>query len=323
MVEWPRASSAPQEDTNAKERLWAYFDAYKTPGKGLAVARPDLTSFTHVSVETRQSDQALLAQKRSRPSLRIQREHGPDAFAFENFLTSEAMRQRWFGGELSATTEYDDWVSGVDAVVEWPTSLGSPARMAIDFTSSGSAATFLKKSDKLEANTQVKYLRSRVETEQGKPKEMRVSMPLVLLGFDTDLYRFIAERQEVMSPDHPLRRLLLQQASSQIDLQIVQLAQKVFAGPRRRRQKSAEELYARFGSLQDSTSVDEVLAFIEGLRGEEEGFVMSEKDQQRSQDLRRLKERLSEERKRAERLPLDDAWQLAVERSKTHRILSW
>ena len=200
------------------QAVWSFFDAYKTPGIGSAVSRPDFETFSHVTEDTKQKDRLLLQQKMNRPTLREQKTQGSDAFAFENFLTTHAMNYRWFGGELSPTSVYDDWVSGADAVVEWP--CDPPIRLAIDFTSTVQDKTFWRKSDKLEGNVLVKYFRSHVERENGQPKEMRVSLPVVLLGFDDSVFRKIAEEQEPMSPDHPFRRYLLEQALIQIQTQL-------------------------------------------------------------------------------------------------------
>lgn len=138
-------------------------------------------------------DEAFLAKKKGRPNMREQKQTGSDAFAFENYLTAEAKRCGWFGGELIPTAEYDDWVSGVDVVVEWlAEDGGSPIRLAIDFTTTKQFETFYKKSNKLEGNVVVKYFRSALEREGGEPKELRASMPIVLLGIDKEGFREIA-----------------------------------------------------------------------------------------------------------------------------------
>jgi hypothetical protein len=217
-----------EEEEKDPQAVWSFFDAYKISGSGKTVARPEIDTFQHVSEETKRRDRALLESKMRRPQLREQKAQGSDAFAFENFLTAEALNHHWFGGELSPTSIYDDWISGVDAVVEWPGD--PPVRLAIDFTTAVQDKTFLRKSDKLEGNAQVKYFRSRLEIEQGVPKEMRVSMPIVLLGFDDSIFRKIAQDQEPMSGNHPLRRSLLEQALVQIRTQLEILIDKETTG---------------------------------------------------------------------------------------------
>lgn len=275
------SASSGETPKEREKRLWSFFDAYKTTGEGRAVARPEIAEFTHVTEETKRRDMDLLQQKMGKPQLRQQRLEGPDAFAFENFLTSETTKHRWLGGECSSTTLYDDWVSGVDAVNEWRDDDGTPLRLAIDFTSTHKVPVLMKKSDKLEGNVQVKYLRSRVEREGKTMKELRASMPMVLLGFDTVVFRLIAERNESFDHDHPLRRLLLEQACAQIDLQLKLLLEKT-----------------------------------EGT------VIVSEKNQQRLTDLRRLKIRLDAELAAARKIPLDADWEAVAEQSITHRVLS-
>ena len=258
----------------------------------------------------------------NKPFLRQQRESGPDAFAFENFLVTEVMRHHWLGGELSPTTHYDDWISGVDAVAEWTNDAGEPIRLAVDFTSSEQMSTFLKKSDKLSANTQVKYLRSRIEIEQGKPKELRASMPIVLLGFDKEVYRFIAESDEPLHHEHPLRFLLLEQACAQINLQLTLLVHKVFESQRAKRGKSVGRSQEQYALLGNDYTVDQAIAHVNGLNKELLQIIMNEKDQQRFKNLTQLKICLDKERADSQKIPLNDTWTAIAAQSITHQILS-
>lgn len=279
-----------------QKSVWSFFDAYKVSGAGASVVRPEPRSFRHVNEESMVRDEGLLAKKQGRPNMREQKQTGSDAFAFENYLTAEAARCGWFGGELVATTEYDDWVSGVDAVVEWPANDGGPPiRMAIDFTTTKQTETFFKKSDKLEGNVVVKYFRSALERENEQPKELRASMPIVLLGIDKEGFREIARHGEPVGPDHPLRRLMLEQAAMQVDLQL-----------------------------------DAVTAFVNGTQMARRGKPFAEtldlgvhpKIKQRYHDLVRLKARVDEELSRARAIPLDETWKRIAASSKTHQILS-
>lgn len=305
-----------------ENRLWSYFDRYRTSGVDQAVARPDLASFQHVSEETKIQDQELLQKKMNKPSLRQQKPNGPDAFAFENFLTSEAMRQHWLGGELSPTSQYDDWISGVDAVAEWIDEAGKPVRLAIDFTSTNKTSVFWKKSDKLGGNIHVKYLRSRVETEQGKPKELRASIPLVILGVDDPVFRLIAESRDVITHEHPLRRLLVEQASEQIDLQLKLFVQNIFERSRAKRSKGTKDTYVRYLSLGKDFRVDQAMSFVHSLDQELLNVVMGEKDQQRFHALTRVKASLDVERATVQNISLDDKWKNILKKSITHHVLS-
>ena len=177
----------------------------------------------------------------------------------------------------------------------------------------------MKKSNKLEANIHVKYLRSRVETEHGQPKELRVTLPIVLLGVDIPVYRLIAEKQDVLSHEHPLRRLLLEQATAQIDLQIKLLVQAV-AGAKRN--KGAKDLQEQYLPLGKDYTVDQAINFMHGLSTKSLGMIMSEKNQQRFKDLTRLKNRLDAELTTAQSIKLDNEWTTAVKQSITHHVLS-
>ncbi|MFA4845009.1 MAG: hypothetical protein WC654_00415 [Patescibacteria group bacterium] len=292
-----RISQQMESRSDKEERdFWSYFDAYKMSGKGATVVRSELRSFQHVTNESRVRDEALLAKKKGRPKMREQKPSGTDAFAFENFLTAQAKRSNWFGGELSPTTEYDDWISGVDAVVEWRAEDGGlPIRMAIDFTSTTQFETLYKKSDKLEGNVTVKYFRSAIENEDGEPKEFRASMPIVLLGLDEEGFREIVRRAVPLDHHHPLRRLLLEQTAAQVDFQLTELTRFI----------SGTQM-ARNGR-----PIDEVLD-----RG------VHPKIKQRFHDLSRLKERVDEELVRASLIPIDERWTKIAATSKTHLTLS-
>jgi|GEM_PF-1592843 len=319
----PRGMAQAERALGERERaIWSFFEVYKTAGKGRATARPDMGTFLHVNEETRQKDQQLLAFKKNRPALREQRESGPDAFAFENYLTTQAGKYCWFGGELSPTTEFDDWISGADAVVEWPGD-GEPIRLAIDFTSTQDANILSRKSDKLEGNVKLKYLRSKVEEEDGRPRELRASMPIVLLGFDESVYRAIAQ-SEVSPPEelHPLRRLLVEQAASQVDFQLKLLSEKVFESPRARRAKNLMSVREKYFTLSDKSSAEQVRDFFLRLEPSEIDALLNEKMKIRLRDLIRLKDRLAVELQRSQGIALDGGWQEVANQSKTHQMLS-
>ncbi len=311
--------------TEAERRLWSYFDSYKYSGKGDACTRPELDTFNHISDERKERDDALVEKRKNRPGLRQQREGGPDAFAFENFLTAHMIRCEWFGGKTSVTTEYDDWISGVDAVIEWPSTIegGEPVRMAIDFTATERTEVFVSKSNKLEGNVRVKYLSSSVETnEDGSQKQLTSVMPLVLLGFDDSVYREIAERDEEIGPEHPLRVYLLQQASAQIDLQIILLTQKAFESARARRNEEAKEVVNLIAQKGDDLTAQEILDLMGHFDDETMNEVMSKRNRSRFEDLARIRNALEIALARTKDIQINDYWKNLMALSSTHQVLS-
>ena len=78
---------------------------------------------------------------------------------FENFLVSEAIKNNWLGESGFRTTEYDDWISGADLVIEWPSIGGKPVRVAIDVTAAETYQAYEKKSHKLEGPVMIKYFK--------------------------------------------------------------------------------------------------------------------------------------------------------------------
>lgn len=293
----PRGEGFNSSYPEHPESAWLFYEGYKTPGQGKAIARPDFHTFTHVSPETLAKDKALLLKKKERPNLREQRATGSDAFAFENFLATEAQQHRWFGGELTPTTEYDDWICGADVVVEWPVKDNDPPlRLAIDFTSSKEIATFFKKSEKLRGNVLIKYFRSAVEkTEDGQQKEMRASMPIVLLGFDKEVFRYLAESKKSFGEDHPLRQLLLEQTSAQIDFQLSDLERTLQESQAGKRGKPLENI------LREDTK---------------------QKIADRHRDLVRLKVQVDEELVQARATPIDESLKKIIATSITHQVLA-
>ncbi|MCA9389488.1 MAG: hypothetical protein KC585_02670 [Candidatus Magasanikbacteria bacterium] len=269
--------------------IWHYFDQYKTSGEGKAVERPNIESFTHVSETSKLRDSVLLQKKMSRGGLSQQFIDGPDAFAFENFLTTVAMKHQWFGGEMSPTTDYDDWISGADAYVEWLDDDQKPIRMAIDFTSTKHFRVFMKKSEKIEANCQIKYLRSRIEYEHDKPKELRASMPIVVLGAEEDTFKLVAKEDKPITESHPLRRLLVEQAYSQIHLQMELL------------HELQQDEKSKTADTQSKTAA---------------------KRQQRYEDLQAIRSQLQKVLRLTQDIALESEWKNVAESSITQRTLS-
>ena len=304
------------------QEVWSFFDQYKVSGVGEATPRPNIDSFSHVTEESKERDKHLLERKMKNPTLREQVLSGPDAFAFENFLTTNTKKYNWLGGEITPTTEYDDWISGSDAIIEWVGLDNQPIRLAVDFTASITYDVFAKKTEKLEGNVSIKYLRSKVEKEDGKPKEMRVSVPLVILGFDNVIYQAIAEQNQPMSSNHPIRLLLLQQASPQIDIQIFFLVEKIFTSNRAKRDKGRGDSQEKFKALGNEFTAEQAAQLIHNLDEAVIDAVMKPKTKKRLLDLIAIKALIDKESKQAGETPLSDTWQRLATASVTHQILS-
>lgn len=289
MSEWRTPNPFHESTKQAERAIWSFYDQYKASGEGKALSRPEISSFQHISDESKLRDQKLLTQKKNRKDLSIQHIDGPDAFAFENFLTTEAIAHRWFGGSMSPTTDYDDWISGADAYVEWQANDGQPVRMAIDFTTTDKYRVFTKKSEKLEKNCQIKYLRSRIESEEGRSKELSASMPMVILGAEEKTFKLIAEQGKELTDRHPLRRLLIDQAIAQISLQRDMLGERCVQIP-------------------DTNELDL--------------SVFSQKELKRYNELRALYQCLEKEKIITDTIELDPVWRKNTESSITQSVLS-
>lgn len=155
-------------------------------------------------------------------------EHTEAARILEKFLMVEISRSAWFGeAEAIRTTQFDDFFHGVDLVLEWLDDEEKPIRLAVDLTSSVSPDVFDKKRQRIGSNRQIKYFRS------DNTSDSSISAPLVVLGIDADLLHKIASFAEVRREidrktrqsflpkqtfaDHPLKYLLLEQATVQLE----------------------------------------------------------------------------------------------------------
>lgn len=150
--------------------------------------------------------------------------------AMELFLGVELEEQRWFGGEVVRVAAADDFANSLDLAMEWPEDeeLGIVPRLAIDFTTAEGDQTISKKLAKLGKGTSVNFFRSKVEDYEGRVEDI----PMVILGLNGDVLSEVGAallRGEKMSPDHPLRALLLRQAEIQVGLQIRKLAADLVA----------------------------------------------------------------------------------------------
>ena len=310
-----KISQQMESRSEREERdFWSYFDAYKTVGAGKAVGRPDMAEFHHVSDDSRQRDLELLAKQKQRDRLTVQRETGPDAFAFENFLITHAKQQRWFGGELYPTTEYDDWVSGADAVVEWKIPGKDPVHLAVDFTVAEEFDAFYKKSGKLERGITIKYFHS--------DHDERLTIPVVILGFDKSVFELIAKQDVPMTPEHPLRRMLMEQVQAQVDLQILLITKKAFSSRHVRTAKSLQAARTLYESFGDGLTADQAVQSVERLNAAELDLLMNSKTQDLLLNLHKVKAVVDEQVLRVKDISMDADWQKKRENSVTHAILS-
>lgn len=162
-------------------------------------------------------------------------EHVVRGAALEMFLSVEMEQQRWFDAEVARVSTFDDYRNGLDLVLEWPADpdLGVVPRLAIDFTTSKNPRGLDDKLAKLKRGTNVNFFRSKIEKTGDAPFEGRIEdIPMVILGLDADVLSEIGAAQlrgEKMTPDHPLRALLLRQAEIQVGMQIRKLAADLVA----------------------------------------------------------------------------------------------
>ncbi len=310
-----RISQQMESRSEKEERdFWSYFDAYKMVGKGKAIGRPDMAAFHHVTDDSRQRDLELLAKQQHRENLTQQRETGPDAFAFENFLITHAQANRWFGGELYPTTEYDDWVSGADAVIEWKIAGKAPVHLAVDFTVAEEFDAFYKKSGKLERGITIKYFHS--------DHDERLTIPVVVLGFDKSVFELVAKQDVPMTPEHPLRRMLMEQVQAQVDLQILLITKKAFSSRHVRNAKPLQPAYQLYLSFGEQLTASQAIQSLEGHTETTLDMIMNRKTQELLRNLYNVKAVVDEEMLRATALPVDEEWQKKMENSVTHNVLS-
>jgi hypothetical protein len=113
------------------------------------------------------------------------------ATIFEAIIFSEGESSEWLGSNvvLIKTSDYDDFVNGVDAVAEYDNEEGvSRVAMAIDVTFNHDVQ---KKISKIKSNieegnlTKVKYFESELEDIRGEIK----NIPHIILGADVDTVR--------------------------------------------------------------------------------------------------------------------------------------
>lgn len=198
--------------------------------------RPELQDFSHVTLNEQKADRKTTIERERQFETGAERGN-----ILEKFLCVEAEASEWFGGLTFQTTSYDD-LNGVDAVIEWePDRPGEIVpRLGVDFTTADDFEILTKKRHNSRNGVSVKYFRSQVEFVGKKEKELSLPrIPCVVLGLDSLLLKSFGEiawstRQprpggksagfdipRRVFADHPVRLLLLDQASSQLDNQII------------------------------------------------------------------------------------------------------
>ena len=213
------------------------YDVYTRRAK-----RPDLDAFTHIPVAESKRDRA----KEKELMERYKQTGDVRNDAMEAFLASEIETADWFEASVFRTTRYDDFLNGVDLVLEWDQGEeNEPLRLAVDVTTATSPEALDGKLAKLKYGSTVKYFESDVALgEDGAPEQMSLSgLPTVILGFEREYLSTLAKEavdhrttrkstdeygRPVSLPDvrrdafgdHPMGLVLLEQAKAQLGLQV-------------------------------------------------------------------------------------------------------
>ncbi len=194
--------------------------------------RPSLMDFKSIPEDQRREDSMQAAKLK-----REYRTQGTvEGRTLELVLPGIIAQNNWFGGEISPTTEYDDYFNGTDAVLE----IGK-GKLLVDITSAELPERVKAKLGKLVHGGTVKYFKSKVEKdEKGAPKEISLyNAPMVILGIDTKFLPYIAgvmkqeedakRKARMMGKtrppsnpfeNNPLQLLLLEQMSFQVGIQL-------------------------------------------------------------------------------------------------------
>jgi hypothetical protein len=180
--------------------------------------------FAHLSLAQRKHD--IDETRRLKSDYRWDQSEA--ARILEKFLMVEISRSAWFGeAEMVRTAKFDDYKNGVDLVLEWLDAEEKPIRLAVDLTSSTSLDVLEEKRRRIGSLRQIRYFRS------DSTPNASISAPLVVLGIDAGLLREMAgfaeahreidkkTRQSFLPKqtfaDHPLKYLLLEQATVQLE----------------------------------------------------------------------------------------------------------
>lgn len=206
--------------------------------------QPSIDEFTRVPLAKREADKKLERELEMKYKMSMGRETAAteEGGVLEQFLICEMDRNDWLGGSTFRTTKFDDY-KGIDTVLEWDEAdrFGRFPRLLVDYTTSLVPERVALKQQKLLRGGDVQYYRSPFETdEEGEEKELSLhGMPVVILGIEKAFMPRIAgvaksqEKGSVIRDGkrvreiksqafngHPLQILLLEQAISQVDVQV-------------------------------------------------------------------------------------------------------
>lgn len=294
-----RAGGAPARVSSSK------FDAVYPPSGDTEAAalylreiyrgrdvQPSIDEFTRVPLAKREADKKLERELEMKYKMSMGRETTAteEGGVLEQFLICEMDRNDWLGGSMFRTTRFDDF-KGIDGVFEWDEKdrFGRYPRLTVDFTTSLLPERVALKRQKLLMGGDVQYYRSPFETdEEGEEKELSLhGLPVVILGIDKAFMPRIAglaKSQEKGSAlrdgkrvreikaqafnEHPLQILLLEQAISQVDVQVRDAAARLLNLEKTIGDRNAENtlnaLRFRIGS--GRITPEEMIAMIEQIR---------------------------------------------------------
>lgn len=177
----------------------------------------------------------------------------PAATFLENWTVREATVGEWFGSSDSVrvveTSEFDDYIHGVDFVLEWCPQDGAPAlQLGVDVTTALTRDVVAKKRSKIE--TAVTYFTSAFSKDGNVTREALDQVPVVTIGIDREYITALVDvaagrlsyqntiqkeggvkREPVLDHEcfreHPARILFLEQMIAQLNAQVDQLAVEV------------------------------------------------------------------------------------------------
>ena len=183
--------------------------------------RPDIEGSDY-SEEEKQLDSVRLRHRQSqaKQNTEIEKVHYIQAKIFEAVL-SEIMELHWLPGSfITETSDFDDWINGVDAVLELSTDRGA----ILDFTSQEDPDKIKRKIETIFERIErgemgeAKYFRSQVD---GKNHHLKM-LPMVVVGLShktvTELIELYASGKKKELENHWVRYALAGELLAQIDI---------------------------------------------------------------------------------------------------------
>lgn len=183
--------------------------------------RPQIKDFNY-SEQEKQQDLFLLQQDQAKAKRNtdLEKLFYTRAKIFEALL-SEIMQHDWFPGFfLTETSEFDDWINGVDAVLE-SQSQGNRAAI-IDFTSHKDKQKLREKINrilqKIERGElgQVKYFKSQID---GQTHHLKM-LPMVIIGLDsrtlTEIIDIYAAQSKRELANHWVKNAIVEELLKQV-----------------------------------------------------------------------------------------------------------